>query len=170
VRVLDETDAPVKPGGRGRIVATNFTNRSFGLVNYETNDYVEVAVSQHCLCGQKGLILDSIDGRIENYVILPDGRLIGRLDHIFKHELPVNAAQIVQNSADQIIIRIDRKSGYTVADERVILEEARIRLGHAIKIEFDYDTSPQRDKGGKFRFIQQNMKIVDRVGFRVNSI
>ena len=57
------------------------------------------------------MILDEILGRIEDYIITPEGRFVGRLDHLFKDAKYVKNGQIVQNDIEQVIIRIERKMG-----------------------------------------------------------
>jgi len=158
IRILDKDDEDTKPGETGRIVATNLLNRTFPLINYNTNDFVKVAKDQTCPCGQDGLVIDYIDGRIENYIILPNGRLIGRLDHIFKRDYPVKNAQIVQNNLNEIIIVIEKKDQYSLNHEKEILREARARLGNSIDIIIDYNTRIKKEINGKFRFIVQNLK------------
>lgn len=159
VRILNEKNEDVKPGQAGKIVATNFNNYCFPLINYDTKDIVKVSKDQTCKCGQEGLIIESIDGRIEDYILLPDGRKIGRLDHIFKHTNNIVMAQIVQNEIDKVIIRINKNSKYNKKDEKNILSEARDRLGYKIDIDLDYNTKIEKNTNAKFRFIKQNIDL-----------
>ncbi len=159
IRILNYRDEEVKPGQAGRIVATNFNNYCFPLINYDTNDIVTISKDQNCECGQKGLIIDSIDGRIEDYILLPDGRKIGRLDHIFKHTNNIENAQIIQNKIDEVIICINKRNGYSTKDEDTILSEAKSRLGDKINIYLDYDTKIEKETNAKFRFIKQNINL-----------
>ena len=140
-------------------MATNILNKCFPLINYDTGDYVTVSKVQSCECGRPGKIVEKIDGRIEDYIILPDGRLAGRLDHIFKHAKNVKLAQIEQNNVSSIVIHIQKTSNYTAKEEKDILNEARSRLGDEIEINFDYNTYIQKDNNAKFRFIKQNLDI-----------
>ena len=51
VEILDESDAPARPGAWGRIVLTNLYNRAMPLVRYEIGD-VAVAAKGGCIRGR----------------------------------------------------------------------------------------------------------------------
>ena len=108
---------------------------------------------KECVCGRGGVLLDEIVGRTEDYVVTPDGRFVGRLDHLFKEAEKVRLAQIVQTNESMIEIRMVVDAGYSSADELEILREARSRLGNVIEIEFNYVKDIPRTRSGKFRFI-----------------
>ena len=40
--------------------------------------------------------MTKIDGRIESYIVTPDGRQLGRLDFLFKDSDRIEEAQLVQ--------------------------------------------------------------------------
>jgi phenylacetate-CoA ligase len=159
VRVLKNDNTEALPGEIGRIVATNFSNYAFPLINYDMKDVVRVSADQDCDCDKGGLIVDYILGRIEDYVVTPEGRYVGRLDHLFKDAKHVRNGQIIQNRPEQIIVRIETSPGYSTDVERSILAEARIRLGEKIAIVFDYDNPIEKEANGKFRFIVQNQQM-----------
>ena len=158
VRVLKEDNTDANPGETGRIVATNFSNYSFALINYDMKDTVKISENQDCECGKGGMILDYIHGRIEDYIITPEGRFVGRLDHLFKDAKYVRNGQIIQKDLNSIIIRIEKNDGYSHKIEKAILEEARNRLGQTIDIQFEYVKEIAREPNGKFKFIVQNLK------------
>ena len=106
IRILGDDGTEVKKGEEGSIVATNFTNTIFPLINYDTKDIVRLSKEQSCKCKKGGTVIDYIAGRMEDYIITPDGRYIGRLSQLFKNAKNVRNAQIVQNTLDNIIIRI----------------------------------------------------------------
>lgn len=153
VEILDRDGHPCTNGQTGRLVCTNYGNTAFPLVRYDIGDVVTVSENQESRCGRSGILLDRILGRIEDYVVTPDGRLVGRLDHIFKDSARVVEAQIVQNSVDEVILRIVPSPEFTTADEKELLRLARLRLGSVIRISFEYVDSMPRTASGKFRFI-----------------
>lgn len=95
--------------GSLQIVGTGFCNQAFVLLRYQVGDTVRLPTSRtSCLCGNPGRVIEAIDGRIEDYIVTPDGRRIGRMDHIAKDMVNVRECQIVQSEADRIEIRIVR--------------------------------------------------------------
>jgi phenylacetate-CoA ligase len=153
VEVLDDSGAPSPPGETGRLVCTGFGNDAFPLIRYDVGDRVKLARDQSSRCGRGGVILESIEGRMEDYIFTPDGRMVGRLDHLFKDGHRVIEAQLYQESVAELLIKIVRAPGYSKADEEAILEEARRRLGPAIAIRFEYCDTIWRSDTGKMRFI-----------------
>ena len=161
VRIRDASGNEVAPGEEGFIVATNFTNTALPLIQYNTKDVVRLSRQQACSCGQGGIIVDYILGRIEDYILTPDGRYIGRLDHLFKDARYVRNAQLEQRRIDELIIRIEKEDRYNQKIENIIRKEAQKRLGKEMRIIFDYVNEIPRGKNGKFRFIIQKIKRED---------
>ncbi len=159
VRFVNDQGTDVQPGEEGYIVGTNFTNTAFPLINYNTKDVARVSVDQTCSCGRGGIIVDYISGRIEDYIITPEGRMVGRLDHLFKHAEFVRNAQLEQDRTDRLIIRIEKEDGYNSKIEREIAKEAVKRLGDKMNIEFDYVNEIPKNKNGKFKFIVQRLDV-----------
>jgi phenylacetate-CoA ligase len=145
-------------GGDARLVCTGFGNYATPLIRYEIGDVAVASRQQSCDCGRGGLMIDRVVGRTEDYVATPDGRLVGRLDHLFKDAVRVKHAQIVQDEVDKVTVRIVKDRAYTKSDEDEILREARLRLGSSISIRFDYVDEIERTSNGKFRFIVSNLK------------
>jgi phenylacetate-CoA ligase len=140
------------------VVCTGFGNYATPLIRYDVGDVAVQSRQAVCQCGRGGTLIDRIVGRTEDYVLTPDGRLVGRLDHLFKDAVRVKHAQIVQTEIDEVIIRIVKDHAYTMEDEQEILREARLRLGSSIDIRFEYVDEIPRTKNGKFRFIISNVK------------
>jgi phenylacetate-CoA ligase len=153
VEILNERNMPAAPGESARLVSTNFNNRAFPLVRYNIGDTVKLSFDQTAKCGRGGRILDEITGRIEDYIVTPDRRLVGRLDHLFKNAKNVREAQIYQETIDEVVLRIVKTENYDQKDEKEILSEAKKRLGSAVKIRFNYVEEIERTKNGKFRFV-----------------
>jgi phenylacetate-CoA ligase len=155
---VDEDYALVEfiPIGAGsyRIIGTNFSNYAFPLLRYDTGDIAQLSpASVRCKCGRAGRVVHSIDGRIEDYIVLPDGTKIGRLDHVFKDMINIKEAQVLQEDPASVVFRIVRNSRYTERDEERLLRDVRQRLGSEIKIELAYVDSVERTRTQKLRFV-----------------
>ncbi len=157
VEILNAQDQPCRPGETGRLVCTGFGNTAFPLIRYEIGDVVTVSANQSSRCGRGGVLIDEVLGRQEDYIVTPDGRLVGRLDHLFKDSEHVIEAQVVQDRVDEVVLRVVRDTAYSPADERALLGEARRRLGDRIRISFDYVASIPRTSQGKFRFVLSSL-------------
>lgn len=153
VEILKDNNEEAKPGEEGRLVCTGFGNYAFPLIRYDIKDIVKLSPNQISKCGRGGILIEKIIGRIEDYVITPDGRYVGRLDHIFKDTVNVKEAQIIQMDKDEIIIKIVPLDSFSLKDETTIIKEARLRLGNNVRIKIEYVEKIERDKNGKFRFV-----------------
>jgi phenylacetate-CoA ligase len=159
VEILNDRDEPCRPGESGRLVCTGFGNLAFPLIRYDIGDTVQLAAGQASRCGRGGILIDRVAGRLEDYVITPDGRLIGRLDHIFKDSAHVVEAQVVQERLEEVVLRIVPDSAYSPEDEAALLAEAERRLGPAVRVRVECVVRIPRGSTGKFRFV---VSSVDR--------
>ena len=138
--------------GVSALVGTNFTNPAFPLIRYDMGD-IGTLTEQSCPCGRAGRALASVDGRLEDAIVLPSGARVGRLDHIFKDMGRIREAQIYQPDVSAIVLRVARGDGYTAVDEHKLLSEARQRLGHEPKISIEYVERLPRTRTGKLRMV-----------------
>jgi phenylacetate-CoA ligase len=161
VEILDENDRPVSPGQTGKLVCTGFGNLAFPLIRYDIGDMVTLSANQQSKCGRGGILIDQVDGRVEDYVLAADGRLVGRLDHLFKDSLNVVEAQVVQREPGVVILRLVRSAAYGRADEAAIREEAALRMGSGTFVQFEYVDALPRTANGKIRFVDSSLRQSD---------
>ena len=140
-----------------KIVGTNLSNYATPLLRYDAQDMACIG-DRRCECGLPGRIVESIDGRQEDYVVLKNGARVGRLDHIFKDMVHVREAQIVQQEPGVIRLRVVRGSEYGDADEQQLRREFAQRLGAGVDIEIDYVEQLPRTRSGKLRFVISEMR------------
>jgi len=140
------------------------------LIRYVTGDVaIPLPEDDKCPCGRGGRLVESVTGRVEDYVVTPEGKYVGRMDHIFKGVKNVKEAQIVQPSREKIIVRVVKDSAYGKVDEEALLRNSRERLGNKIKIDFDYVEQIERTKTGKFRFIVSEIPMEERMKVPIQS-
>jgi phenylacetate-CoA ligase len=138
---------------RGPLLVTGFANDATPLLRYRVGD-VGTRSKTPCPCGRAGDVFIDVDGRIEDYVMTPDGRLVGRLDHIFKEQLDVAEAQVLQQTRDALEVLVVRRPSYDDASERALLKEFRTRLGDQIAIQLRYVDEIPRERNGKLRAVK----------------
>ncbi len=157
VEILNESNNSCKPGEIGRLICTNFCNRAFPIIRYDIGDVVKISNKQKCECNRGGLIIDFIEGRIEDYVITTDGRKIGRLDHLFKDTLGIKEAQIIQNQIGEITIKYVPDEMFTNKDLVILEKECYLRFGNNMKVNFEEVGFINRTQNGKMKFIISNL-------------
>lgn len=141
---------PVKPGESGRLVCTTLTNDLMPLVRYEIGD-MAVRLERPCPCGSHLDGAREILGRQDDTIVTPDGRLIGRIDHIFKGITGIHECQVVQKAVDLIRLSIVADGKFDARQQVLLAENARARLGGSVRIEMQRVESIPRTAAGKFR-------------------
>jgi phenylacetate-CoA ligase len=148
---------PVGQDGLHRIVGTNFANPATPLLRYDTQDLALLQGGASCNCGRAGRIVEQVDGRREDYVVLRNGVRVGRMDHIFKDMVNVREAQIHQARCGEITIRVVRSEHYGAHDEEAILRETVKRLGTETEVRIEYWDALPRSAAGKLRFVVSDL-------------
>lgn len=152
LEVTEETDEYET----GPLLITGLADPATPMFRYRIGD-VGTRAKAPCPCGRPGDVFLDVDGRIEDYVLTPDGRLIGRLDHVFKEQLDVAEAQILQDSQDAIEVLVVPRPSYTTASARHLLRTIRERLGHEINIRIELVNAIPREPNGKFRAVKSRV-------------
>jgi phenylacetate-CoA ligase len=110
-----------------------------------------------CPCGRAGDVFIDVDGRDDDYVTTLDGRLVGRLDHIFKGMRDVTEAQILQDNRNEIEVLIVPKPEYDNRSEQRLVRQVRVRLGDEIIVKIRQVREIAREKNGKFRAVKSSL-------------
>ncbi len=141
---------------RGALLVTGFANAATPLLRYRVGD-VGTRAKSPCPCGRAGQTFFDIDGRIEDYVVTPDGRRVGRLDHIFKEQLDIAEAQILQETPVEIEVHYVPRPSFGPASEQALMKEIRSRLGEEIGVELCPVREIEREPNGKFRAVKSRI-------------
>lgn len=145
--IVFDTESP----NAGKVVATTLTNELMPLLRYEIGDTATVPTAQAGSIRQDQLV--AVNGRIDDYIKTEDGRLIGRIDHIFKGLEGIQEAQVVQNSLTHCTIRIVTQTPPEQFDRTKLLENMRFRTGDSMEISIEFLSSIPRGANGKFKSV-----------------
>lgn len=139
------------------IVGTAYNNAAMPLIRYRTGDYVELDGCDKCACGRAFPRVKRVIGRCDDYVKTPDGRRVGRLDHIFKGADHLLEAQIVQETLDEIILRVVPSPDYETTTGDLLIRNAQNLLGDLVRIRVERVDHIERTSNGKFRNVICNV-------------
>jgi phenylacetate-CoA ligase len=143
---------PAQVPGQFFVAGTSLVNYAMPFIRYHTGDVCSAPLGS-CACGRWGLVVSQIDGRQEDYILLRDGRMLGRLDHIFKDAVNVLEAQIVQKKAGEAVVRIVPRHNWSQRDAGTLREEFRKRAGPLLDVTIEYCEKLERTASGKLRFV-----------------
>ena len=152
MELLDAEGRPVPPGVDGEVVATGFINPVMPLVRYRLGDMARWAEAP-CPCGSSFPGIEAIAGRVDDVIITPTGRRVGRLDPIFKAVGSLHEARIVQTAPPKVRMELVVTDAFTAEDESNLVNELQARIGNEMVIEVVRRKSLPRTRGGKLRSV-----------------
>lgn len=105
--LINEKRQSVRPGERGEIVISNLLNRATVLLNYRLGD-LAILDQRPCECGRTFPLIQSLEGRREDIIELPDGNMVHpRLVwNVFKKRPGVRRYQVVQQGPWSFAVKV----------------------------------------------------------------
>lgn len=139
--------------GTGALVATGLFHEAMPLIRYRVGDRVQLSDREsQCSCGAKLPVLESVEGRCDDMIMTRDGKMIGRMDPVFKNGLPILEAQIIQESLSEIRVLVVPQKGYTAQTDAEIAERIKERVG-PVSVKIERTERIPRTGNGKFRAV-----------------
>jgi phenylacetate-CoA ligase len=160
VRVVDDDGRDVAPGGRGHIVISNLVNRATVLLNYRLGDIVGWSAAG-CPCGRTLPMIENIQGRSDDVVMLADGS--------FRHALVlleglrmvpgVMQVQLVQEETARFVINtVGRPDANHLRAAAELTEALRKNVDAGANVEVRWMDSIPQEPGQKLK------AVISRVG------
>lgn len=150
---IGDSDGNTSRQGAGELIATSLLDVDMPLIRYRVGDRIAMGEGDRlCPCGRALPLLDSVDGRCDDLLQTRDGRLVGRLDPVFKAGLGVREAQVIQESLDRIRVLLVPGEGFGAEDELAIRRALRDRLGD-VRVSLECVAAIPRGRNGKFRAV-----------------
>jgi phenylacetate-CoA ligase len=146
-------EEPAPRGSTGDLVCTGLLNADMPLIRYRVGDRGRLPASASaCGCGRALPLLEAVEGRSDDELFTADGRRIGRLDPVFKADLPVREAQIIQESLDRVRVRVVPAPEFTPKAGKAIARHLRARMGD-VAIVLEPVAAIPRGANGKVRAV-----------------
>jgi phenylacetate-CoA ligase len=155
IRIVDEDGRDVPTGTSGEVIVSNLINRSTVLLNYRLGDVATLA-TEPCPCGRSLPLLKRLEGRSDDIVTLPSGRVVHpmALLNIPFAEPGVWQYQIVQEAPDRFRVAVVAAPGVdrTALRERIANGLAEVLVDPAA-IDVRFVEVLDRTPGGKVRAV-----------------
>ena len=163
VELLDAKGNPVEPGEAGRVIVTDLHNYLMPFIRYDVGD-MAIASDRLCECGRGLKIIESIEGRSSDFIVLGDGtRISGEsMVHLFNKllhtdKIDIEQYQVVQRADSSVVIRIIPGKMHSVKNQRFIQNTFEKHLkGLVVKTETVSEIEPT--PAGKRRFVLSEME------------
>lgn len=141
-----------RPGEPGEVIVTDLACRSMPLIRYKNED-IAVAAAAPCSCGRGLPMLASVEGRVLDMIVGPEGQLLAGefFPHLLKDYPAVRRYQVHQDRQRTITVKVVAGEGFATETPRLIEHSIRRFLGAqaaiAVQVVDDIPLTP----GGKFR-------------------
>jgi phenylacetate-CoA ligase len=167
IEFVDDQGDHVSPGERGEIIVTGLCNHMMPLIRYRIGD-LGIPSDERCPCGRSWPILRSIEGRVNDFLILPSGRRISWL-HLYRfmyegaadadaclvhNPLLISQFQLVQEHRDKIVFRVVKGTQYDpgIVDRmRNKIEAELAKQGENLEVTVDVVEEIPPERTGKRR-------------------
>ena len=154
VEFLDANNQPVKPGEPGKIVVTDLNNFAMPLIRYRVED-VGVYSTRYCECGRQLPILEKLEGRVADFLKLPDGGQVAGISLVERTltKVPgIEQMQLVQNSLDEVLINRVKGQEYSDQTDTLLLRAMREVFDETVSLVIQDVSKIPQEPSGKYRF------------------
>lgn len=157
-------DEQVSTGERGEIIVTSLRNHGMPFIRYAIGDVGKLS-DDTCSCGRGLPLLDSIEGRVSEFMSIFDkklGKIIpvstagpGLFGGVLMY-LPIERYRIIQESLNKVTIIAVRGKNYTQEHTDLLIKHVRKFLGDNITMEVKFvDYLPPLPSGKRSVFISK---------------
>ena len=145
---------PVKPGEEGKIVCTSLYSYTMPLIRYAVDD-ICVPSSKICPCGRTLPMIDSIKGRANDFIVLPDGQIVAScfLVIIMQAIHDIGQYRIIQEDKRKIIVQLTKGKGFDPCTPGRIRDEIGKVTKNRLQVEIEIIEEIPRDQSGKIRTV-----------------
>jgi len=152
VRIVGAAGEPVPDGTSGEVVVSNLVGRATVLLNYRLGDLATVD-PEPCPCGRSLPLLSALDGRRDDVIELPSGRIVHpqALRGVLTGEERVWQYQIVQQTPAHFTVAIMADPADRSALRDRVAAGLAARLVDPVTIEVTFVDAIARTAGGKVR-------------------
>ncbi|MGB0897353.1 MAG: phenylacetate--CoA ligase family protein [Flavobacteriaceae bacterium] len=152
IEVVDDNGQILPYGQVGRIIVTSLYNKAHPFIRYDLGDMGSITP-----INSKTVILDKLEGRKEDYVVLPSGKVSPGLSFyyvtksIMEDNDLVKAIKVLQTKIDTFEIHYTAKKELTLEQQNSIQEALYNYLEPNLTITFHKFEHIQRSKSGKLK-------------------
>ncbi|MBY0528419.1 MAG: hypothetical protein K2R98_33820 [Gemmataceae bacterium] len=152
---IEKNGSPAKPGEMGSILVTDLLNLAMPLIRYRIGD-VASWEGGPCRCGRGLPRLAKVAGRVTDFLVGTDGRLVSGAFlslYLVGQRPALGQVQLVQEEAGQVLFRIRRGPRFRASEElKYLCDTTRQYLGADTVVDWEYVDELPAEPSGKFLF------------------
>jgi phenylacetate-CoA ligase len=150
---------PAEPGEAGRVVVTGLVGKAMPLIRYDTGDVAEAAASTGCSCGRGLPMMGRIHGRVSDFVVTPDGRMVHGefFTHLFYGRRHVRGFALGQDESGRIDLQVTGDGDGLAHEMNQVAAAIHERLGDEVPLEIRHVESLPITPSGKRCFVRSRL-------------
>ena len=154
IEVLNKTGKNVKENEIGELISTGLLNFDQPLIRYKIGDKISLGSIKHFNNNTQMPVVNSINGRIEDVIIGPNGNVMVRFHSVFIDINGLIASQVIQKTVSHITLRLVVDHSYNnINSEKVMMGRLKYQLGDSIEILFEYVSELPKTSSGKIKAV-----------------
>ncbi len=139
---------------------TDLDNYVMPFIRYDPGDVLRIG-RKNCSCGRNLTTLEGIEGRIHDFLVASDGRVIPGefIPHLFQRVQGFDRYFVHQISEHELIVKIVKNSKYNEMEVVGLKRVLHQHLGEDVSIHFDSVTENElpKTRSGKIFFVRSNV-------------
>lgn len=154
IEFLREDGSPASPGEPGTIVVTDLMNRAMPFIRYRVED-VGVPSDRKCRCGRGLPLMESVTGRVADFLIKKDGSRvagISLIENTLTKMAGIVQMQIVQESMDSLVVRVVPGAEFKDSTQCGLRDYLAELFGSGTAVEVSIVDAIAPEASGKYRF------------------
>ena len=156
---VDAQGRPVASGEPGEIVITDLYSHEAPFIRYATGD-IAVISPRRCSCGRALPLLERVEGRSNDTILAPDGRMINSLALIYsvREVEGIERFRITQKTLTTFHVQLVCTTKYSRAGEEHIRMAWTQLLRAPVTATFEYLNELPMERSGKFRHVVSELE------------
>jgi len=161
MELLDNVNQEVGYNETGEIVGTSFWNIGTPFIRYRTMDMGRKDHKSCNECGRNFLMINKIEGRLQEYIITKSGRHISMAAINMHSDVFINVKQFqfYQAAIGEMSFRLIPNQKFTKKDRIKIKTELAKKLGNEVDLEISMVHEIKRSKSGQYSFLDQQLDL-----------
>ena len=150
-----------KPGEFGEVVITGLNNFAMPLIRYKVGD-IAIISDKSCSCGRALPLLENIEGRVNNMVVTPEGKISSGLifyyisRSLIENNGGVKKFKVIQDKLDRIIFQIVKDNNFKQENLQALVKKTHEHLSPKIHVDFEFFSElPHKTEGKIIHFISK---------------
>jgi len=160
IELVDSDNYQVSPGEKGEIIYTSLYNYSMPLIRYKVGD-IGVSDGGLCSCGRSLPLMKKIEGRSDDYIILPSRKKISPivLALVMKHTEGVLEYQFIQEKLNKIFLSLVVSNDFDEKCIEILRKNIQNSLYNEVDIVIKIQSTIKKGPTGKIRSVISKIEL-----------